>query len=181
MPDSPCPGELVREPCFTLSQYTNGEYAQHTSNTSEIVLQFQPGHHVSLSGNNTLGSWLVSFTMITVNSENSTEIDYDSYRHQYLITNVQNVRISGIDFVHCGLQIESVVNFTIEKSNFSQVSDYDALQIRSSSDIIKWCNFSNNTNLPLHAFMLTMLQQRYTTVHLSTISMEGGIPVEEVC
>ena len=89
--NSPCPGRLTGEPCIPLSQYTSGEYRQYTSDPSGVVLKFQPGHHTA-HGMST--SQFVSFTMV---SENSTEIDCrDSL---YLITNVQNVHISGIDFV----------------------------------------------------------------------------------
>lgn len=152
---SPCPGELTGEPCFTLPQYISGQHRQYSSDPSEIVLEFQPGHHTLRDRYRTLNfaSQLFSFTM---NSKNSTGI-YCNDRSQYLITNVRNVRISGIDFVRCGLRIESVTNFILEESSFSQaqyyyLSDYkyDVLHIKSSSATIKGCNFSNNYRLPLH-------------------------------
>ena len=140
-------------------------------------MQFQPGRHISLSGSNVLASWLVFFTM---NSEDSTEIDCNTYCRQYLITNVQNVHniIRGIHFVRCGLQIESVMNFILEESSFSQVRDYDALYIRSFSAMIKWCNFTNNNNLPL--YVDNSSTEVYTIVHLSAISVEEDTLVEEV-
>ena len=160
---SPCPGELTGEPCFTLSQYVSGDlYRKYTSDPSEIILEFQPGHHrlrYDSRFSYTFDSQLVSFKM---NSENSgsTEIHCNSYRYsaEYYprlleITNVHNVHISGIDFVHCSLQVESMANFTLEESSFSQVQlnyNIDVLYIRSSSITIKGCNFTNNYNLPLH-------------------------------
>ena len=150
--DSPCLGRLTGEPCFTLSQYLSGEYRQYTSaDTSEIVLKFQPGHHRPGRSDNILASQLASFTMT------SAEINCDD-SVQYLITNVQNVRISGIDFVRCNLRIESVMNLTLEASSFSQAQysyyyfniNYDVLQIINSLAKIKGCNFSNNDRFPLY-------------------------------
>ena len=88
-----------------------------------------------------------------MNSENTTEIECNTYRRQYLITNVQNVHIGGIDFLSCSLRIESVMNFILEGSSFSQLQsyfNYDVLYVRSSSAKIKGCKFTNNNHLPLH-------------------------------
>ena len=141
---SPCPGRLTGEPCFTLQQFIRGEYKQYTSDPSEIVLEFQPGPH-SLSSrypNTLLVSQLVSFTMISINS---TEI-YCGYGFLFQTSHVQNVYISGISFIGCRYQIESVVNFTLKKSSFaySQVRRLTALYIRSSSATIERCIFTNN-------------------------------------
>ena len=96
--NSPCPGELTGdlEPCFTLRQFTSGEYRQYTSDPSaEIVLEFQPGRHTP-GYSPTFASQLVSFTM---NSVNSAEIDCQSDIYQ--INHVQNVYINGIKFIRC--------------------------------------------------------------------------------
>ena len=74
-------------------------------------------------------------------------------QYQILITNIQNVHISGIDFLRCSLWIESVMNFILEESSLSQQQSYfsyDVLYIRSSSAKIKGCKFTNNYRLPLH-------------------------------
>ena len=111
-----------------------------------------------------------------MNSKNSTEIYCDDHS-QYLITNVQNVRVSGIEFVHCSLQIESVMSFILEESSFSRaqyhIHDpdyyYDVLHIKSSSATIKGCNFSNNNRLPLH------IENSSTELHYTTfVNNEGG-------
>ena len=142
---SPCPGELTGEPCITLSQYLRGEYRRYyTSDPSEMVLEFQPGFHAISTGYSTLASQLSSFVMNS-ESEKSTQIYCQSDYTQYQITNVQSVQISGIDFVRCTLQIESVMNFTLEESSLSR-SQILGLRIRSSSAIIIGCNFTNNHN-----------------------------------
>ena len=135
-PSSPCPGKLTGEPCITLFQYTSGdhEHRRYTSDPSEIVFEFQPGCH-TIGGSSIFASQLFSFTM---NSKNSTGIYFDNCP-LCLITTVQNVRMKGINFVHCSLWIESVMNFTLKKSNFSQVQNYDVLYIQSSSAAIKGC------------------------------------------
>ena len=117
---SDCPGKLTGEPCFTLYQYMSGEYKKYTSDPSEIVLEFQPGqHHLTDRHFNTFASNLVSFTMKSVNF---TEIYYYDWRNiiPYHINHIQNVYIYGINFRQCSVQIESVINFTLEKSIFSQ-------------------------------------------------------------
>ena len=145
--DNPCPGELTGEPCFTLSQYLSGEYRQYTSDPqSGIVLEFQPGYHMVDRSLNIVTSQLISFTLNAV--KNSTEIYCRNC--QYLINNVQNVYINGISFTQCSLQIESVMNFTLVNSSFSQVNYFDALYIRRSSATIKGCTFTNNFRVPLH-------------------------------
>ena len=155
---SRCPGELTGEPCFTLFQYLRGDYRQYTSDPSEIILKFQPGRHTihysRSTRSRTLASQLSSFIM---NSENSTEIYCDEYT-QYLITNIRRVHMSGINFVCCRLQSESVMNFILEESSLSQVQNlyfdlfsFKVLHILSSSATIIGCNFTNNNYyLPLH-------------------------------
>ena len=145
--DSPCPGNLTGEPCITLSQYIRGEYRQYTSNPTEINLEFQPGRHTPVYIYNILfASQLVSFRMKSVNS---TEI-YCPANLLFRVNHVQNVHISGIHFIRCRYQIESVMNLTLEESSFSQVSYLDALYIRSSSATIKGCSFTSNHNMALH-------------------------------
>ena len=145
---SPCPGELTGEPCLTFFQYLHGDYRQYyTSEPSEIILKFQAGHHraserYSNTRSRTIASKLSSFIMSSVGSTEIYCIDEDI---QYQITNVQSVHISGIDFVHCRLQSESVANLTLQESSLSQML---GLRIRSSSAIIIGCNFTNNRNLP---------------------------------
>ena len=39
-PDSPCPGALIGQPCFTLEQY-----AANPSHSANITLQLYPGNH----------------------------------------------------------------------------------------------------------------------------------------
>ena len=147
---SDCPEKLTGEPCFTLYQYMSGEYRKYTSDPSEIVLEFQPGqHYLSDSSFNTFASNHISFTMKSVNF---TEIYCNDRRNiiPYHINHIQNVYINGINFRQCNLQIESVMNFTLEKSNFSQTQYYNALYIRHSSATIKRCSFKGNHRIPLH-------------------------------
>ena len=117
---SSCPGELTGEPCITLSEYLSGVYRHYYKiDPSEIVLEFGPGRHWIASYYRTIfASQVISFRM---NSEYSAEI-YCYHDSQYLITNVQNVHIRGINFLHCSLQIESVMNFILEESSFTVYS-----------------------------------------------------------
>ena len=110
---SPCPGRLTGEPCITLSR--NGEYMQYTSNPTDIVLEFQPGRHTL--GNINLNTFASQLFSLTMKSANSTEI-YCGTSQLFRVNQVQNVYISGINFIHCQCQIESVMNFTLEESNF---------------------------------------------------------------
>ena len=99
---------------------------------------------------NTFASNLVSFTMKSINS---TEIHCNYQRSilSYQISHVKNVYINGMNFRQCNIRIESVMNFTLEKSSFSQAPHYhDALHIRDSSATIKGCNFTSNNHIPLH-------------------------------
>ena len=171
-----CPGKLTGEPCFRLHQYMSGEYRKYTSDPSEIVLEFQPGqHYLPISGHNldTLASNLVSFTMKSINS---TEINCHYQRSIlfYQINHVQNVYINGIHFRQCNIRIESVMNFTLEKSNFSQARHYhDALYIRDSSATIKGCNFTSNNRIPLHVDN-TLISIDFS----SFLSNRGSITIE---
>ena len=149
--DSLCPGRLTGEPCITLSQYISGVYRQYTSDPSEIILVFQPGRHTYTNYNlNTFASQLVSFKM---NSMNSTVIDCNHSPRYVRITNIKNVLISGINFIRCNYRIESVMNFTLEKSSFSRVQhNAYALYIGSSSAMIKASIFMNNNLVALHIY-----------------------------
>ena len=162
---SHCPGELTGEPCFTLSQYLRGDYRQYTSDPSEMVLEFQPGFHTTgKTKSRTLASQLSSFIM---NSENPTHI-YCFDNIQYQITNVQSVLLSSINFVYCKVQIESVMNFTLEESSLSQIY---GLQIQSSSATIIGCNFTNNRILPaLH------IDNSSLELHHTNFINNNGIP-----
>ena len=178
--DSPCPGELTGEPCITLDQYSRGEYRQYTSDDpSEITLEFQPGRHTLRSygstNADTFASQLVSFTM---NSANSTEIICDCY-YRHLITNVRNVRVNGINFMHCNLMIESVMNFILKESSFFQSCFYfnDVLYIlHTSSATIRGCNFTNHNRLPLHIDN-SSIELHHTTFANNTL---GALFVENV-
>ena len=141
--DSPCPGRLTGEPCFTLRQYASGEYRQYVSGTSSITLEFQPGRHF-LSSDTILASNLDSFMIVSVNL---TEIACSTFRSDRIIeiNSVQNIHISGIRFSGCRCQIESATMVIFEESSFQQVRGY-ALRIRKSSSMIKMCTFSNGRN-----------------------------------
>ena len=148
--NSPCPGELTGEPCITLFQYINGEYRRYTSDDpSEITLEFQPGRY-TLGDYGLYGTFASQLVSLTMNSANSTEI-HCGYRRsrEHLISNIQNVRVNGIDFVRCRFTIESVINFIVEESSFSQLQYDNALYIHRSSATIRGCNFTNNNVLPL--------------------------------
>ena len=174
---SPCPGELTGEPCLTFSQYLRGDYRQYyTSDPSEIVLKFQPGHHTTGYSSTRMHNMTIAFQLSSfkMNSENLAEIYCDEYT-QYQITNVQHVHISGINFVDCRLQSESVTNFILEESSLSQVQNfyfppfiYKVLYILSSSATIIGCTFTNNYHLPLH-----IDNSSVELHHTSFISNEG--------
>ena len=179
--DSHCPGRLTGEPCFTLSQFISGEYRQYTSGPSEIVLEFQPGHHTA-GYSNTFASQLVSFTM---NSLNSTEI-YCLSSSLYRIDHVRNVHIKGIDFVRCSYRIESVASFTLENSSFSRTRSYPyyALHVRSSLAIIKGCTFTNNyyraldvdnSSVEVHNTSFTSNGQRfYERINVGALAVQNA-------
>ena len=172
--NSPCPGELTGEPCITLLQCINGEYRQYTSDDpSEITLEFQPGRYTlgDYGLYNTFASQLVSLTM---NLANSTEI-HCGYRRsrEHLISNIQNVRVNGIDFVRCRFMIESVINFIVEESSFSQLQYDNALYIHRSSATIRGCNFTNNNGLPLHVDN-SSIELYHTTFANNKGSRSGG-------
>lgn len=175
---SPCAGELTGEPCITFSQYLSGEYRRYykTDPIEWIVLEFGPGCHSIGSYRTVFASQVISFTM---RSEHSAEIHCD-YESQYLITNAHNVYISGINFVFCNLQVESVTNFALEKSSFSRIgpeSYYrridDVLYIRSSSATIKGCNFTKNYRR-LHIDKSSMELHHTNFIQNSNEGTDGG-------
>ena len=106
-PDSPCPGAIIGQPCFTLEQYA----ADNSNYSANITLQLYPGNHsmdrVPLSILN-----INSFTMRATKPASVTvicgQLPPDKYSW-FVITGEQleTVHISDITFNGCKIELDA--------------------------------------------------------------------------
>ena len=153
-PDSPCPGAIIGQPCFTLEQY-----AANPSRNAKITLQLYPGNHsmnrIPLAILN-----INSFTMKPINPGSVTVMCGQQLppgnSFWFTFTGVPTVHISDITFNGCKFRLNSdeiapdiVVNVEFMKSSFvnntccndGSVLDFS---VDTALTIVKECIFSDN-------------------------------------
>ena len=135
-PYSPCPGESIGEPCLTLEQYI-----AYPSLSSNITFQLHPGNH-------RLDSQLAvrNINFLTMRANGSAVV---MCRQEFYFSRLQQIHVSGITFVGCRMELESIPKATFERNSFVNQSDCcygsgAALVVRHSSVLIRLCTYSNN-------------------------------------
>ena len=140
-PDSPCPGEFTGEPCLTLQQYV-----ANPSLSSNIVFELHPGNH-SLDSELQVSN-INSFTM-RANTSAIGLVTCSQQLHQpFYFSRVQQIHVSGITFVGCGMELNYITNATFERNSFVNRTRccYRGVVLYAyySSVLIRLCFVSNN-------------------------------------
>ena len=142
-PDSPCPGEFTGEPCLTLQQYV----ANYSSIDTDITFELYPGYHILDSQLRV--SNINSFTMNANASESTTIACNQQLGDPFYFNRLQQVHISGIAFVGCRMNLQYVVNASLEQNSFLKrnmcCQRGAAVYALYSSVLVRLCNISNNT------------------------------------
>ena len=89
---SNCPGELTGEVCLTLQQYVS-----NPSQSSEVILLFQPGLH-RLAADFVASSSIGNFSMTSAGAI----VSCDTHSRSLTWTQVENINITGVSFTGCG-------------------------------------------------------------------------------
>ena len=107
MSGDPC----LREPCLTLSQFTNQSDSYLNDNTTLI---FQPGNH---SLNSVLS--VSNITMLSMHASSSNTVIMCNGLGRFDLSSIPVIHVSNITFIGCpGNKVESVQQFTLEYSSF---------------------------------------------------------------
>ena len=139
---SPCPGEFIGVPCFTLEQYATLPPRRQSSNTT---FDLHPGIHYlnsQLSVSN-----IYSFTMRTNATAMTMIICRDWINNPFSFNQLQLIHISGITFIGCSMSLTWTINATFVRCSLINSTNIQvALYISDSSVLIKQCIISNNSN-----------------------------------
>lgn len=197
-------GEVDNESCLTLQQFSRrfNNYLHHHVNVTDVRLEFDTGEHIFDSQTALL---ITNITSLATISEAATIICTKSdakLELNFVFRFIENITISGIEFVGCGnIEVSFVEQFTLENSSIQksfrngtltlyhvdnasivkstilemQQSDCDnpALNITRSTALFQQCTFSNN--------------KRVIDGTLSTITIDGctfennSVPDNMVC
>ena len=132
--DSPCPGEFTGEPCFTLEQYIANPLVS-LAIVSNITFELHPGNHHM--GSQLSVSTINSFTMRATTTA-TVLCSQDAY---FRFTQLQHFNISGITFVDCGMNLNSIANATFVKNSFVNKTRccFRLIDIAHSSVLIERC------------------------------------------
>ena len=134
-----CPGEFTGGHCLTLNRFFS-----QPSFSMNTIFELQPGIHVFQCNSRIAVDDIASFTMRGINATVLCNCSFPHnvrpFHRQIRIEDVDNVSISGINFINCsGAALFSVGNFIFENSSY--LSDQPIL-IRSSSANIFNSTFS---------------------------------------
>ena len=133
-----CP---VEESCLTLSTLAANINNYLNSNTTVVFLE----------GNHFLDSGLVvsnidgSLTLSTNGSGTAAIICSDRVRPSLKFKNINQLQISGLEFIGCSSKVERVDQFTLEDSRFHGGSDNSALHLTHTNTNIVCSYFASNT------------------------------------
>lgn len=189
-PESPCPGRIIGVPCLTLQQYI-----ANPSKSSNVMLVLYPGDHkmdskLSITTNSYFMMTTATNSPVSITCGNVQQFIPPDYAC-FSFVRLQQVSISGITFVNCTMNLESVVNASFVQSSFVNMtaqSVTDSISIivynNVSSLLIIQCTFINNTgtvginaiNTPAMG-TVTIIQSIFTNNHPRTttvLSTVGG-------
>lgn len=119
-PNDSCPGKFTGEPCLTMMQFVSGSYTRFLSDpnlVSEITLDLQPGLHQITNFYDFQVQYIARFTL---KADSGAILDCGN--GHFNITNVNDIQISGIQFINCNkfIVVQSATQLIFDNCSLNQ-------------------------------------------------------------